>query len=54
MSMSFARNCSRYANVRLRAVVATYGFLDLGHTREYLKNPKMTQWVKSLLLDAAR
>jgi acetyl esterase len=42
------------ANVRLRAVVATYGFLDLGHTREYLANPKMTKWVKSLLLDAAR
>ena len=38
----------------LRAVVATYGFLDLGHTDEYLKHPRMSRWTKALLLDAAR
>jgi len=42
------------AHVALRAVVATYGFLDLGHTDEYLKHPRMSRWTKSLLLDAAR
>jgi acetyl esterase len=42
------------ANVPLRAVVATYGFLDVGHTDEYLKHPRMSRWTKALLLDAAR
>jgi acetyl esterase len=42
------------ANVPLRAVVATYGFLDLGYTDEYLKHPRMGRWTKALLLDAAR
>ena len=42
------------AGVSLRAVVATYGFLDLGHTDEYLKHPRMSRWTKALLLDAAR
>jgi acetyl esterase len=42
------------AAVRLRAVMATYGFLDLGHTREYLTNPRTPRWAKALLLDAAR
>jgi acetyl esterase len=42
------------ANVALRAIVATYGFLDLGHTGEYLKHPRMSRWTKAMLLDAAR
>jgi acetyl esterase len=42
------------ANIRPRAVVATYGFLDLGHTDEYLKHPRMGRMTKALLLDAAR
>jgi acetyl esterase len=42
------------AGVRLRAVVATYGFLDVGHTDEYLKHPRMGRWTKALLRDAAR
>jgi len=42
------------AQIALRAVVATYGFLDLGHTHEYLKHPRMGRWTKALLLDAAR
>ncbi len=42
------------AGVHLRAVVATYGFLDLGHTGEYLKHPRMSRWTKALVLDAAR
>ena len=42
------------ARVELRAVVATYGFLDLGHTDQYLANPRMSRWTKALLLDAAR
>jgi acetyl esterase len=42
------------AGVSLRAVVATYGFLDLGYTQEYLAHPKMSRWTKALLLDAAR
>jgi acetyl esterase len=42
------------AHVALRAVISTYGFLDLGHTDEYLKHPRMSRWTKSLLLDAAR
>ena len=42
------------ANVSLRAVVATYGFLDVGHTDQYLKHPRMSRWTKALLLDAAR
>jgi acetyl esterase len=42
------------AKVPLRAVVATYGFLDLGHTDEYLKHPRLPRWTKALLLDAAQ
>jgi acetyl esterase len=42
------------ANVSLRAVVSNYGFLDLGHTSQYLANPRMPRWAKSLLVDAAR
>ena len=42
------------ANVSLRAVVASYGFLDLGHTNEYLANPRVPRWAKGLLHDAAR
>jgi acetyl esterase len=42
------------ARVGLRAVVATYGFLDLGHTYEYLKHPRLPRWSKALVLDAAR
>lgn len=42
------------AAIPLRAVIATYGFLDLGHTYEYLKHPRMGRWTKALLLDAAR
>jgi acetyl esterase len=41
------------ANVPLRAVVAAYGFLDLGYTTEYLANPRMPRWAKALLRDAA-
>jgi acetyl esterase/lipase len=40
--------------VSLRAVVATYGFLDLGHTEQYIAHPRMSRWTKALLLDAAR
>lgn len=40
--------------VRLRAVVATYGFLDLGHTAQYLEHPRMSPWTKAILKDAAR
>jgi acetyl esterase len=42
------------ANVPLKAIVATYGFLDLEYTGEYLKHPRMSRWTKALLLDAAR
>lgn len=42
------------ADVRLRAVIATYGFLDLGHTETYLAHPRMSRWTKALLRDAAR
>ena len=42
------------ANVPLRAVVATYGFLDVGHTPEYLANPRLPRWAKALMVDAAR
>jgi acetyl esterase len=42
------------AAVPLRGVVATYGFLDLGHTDEYLKHPRMSRLTKALLLDAAQ
>jgi acetyl esterase len=38
----------------LRAVVATYGFLDLGHTDAYLEHPRMSRFTKALLLDAAQ
>jgi acetyl esterase len=42
------------ARIALRAVVATYGFLDLGHTYEYLRHPRLPRWSKALVLDAAR
>jgi acetyl esterase len=42
------------ADVKLRAVIATYGFLDLGHTEQYLAHPRMSRWTKALLRDAAR
>jgi acetyl esterase len=42
------------ADVRLRGVVATYGFLDLGYTGQYIADPNIPRWTKSLLLDAAR
>jgi len=42
------------ANVALRAVVATYGFLDIGYIDRYRAHPKIPRWAKSLLLDAAR
>jgi acetyl esterase len=42
------------AGISLRAVVSTYGFLDLGHTGQYLAHPRMSRWTKALLLDAAR
>jgi acetyl esterase len=42
------------ADIRLRAVIATYGFLDLGHTEQYLAHPRMSLWTKALLRDAAR
>jgi acetyl esterase len=41
------------AHVALRAVVATYGFLDPGHTAEYLASPKIPAWSKGLIRDAA-
>jgi acetyl esterase len=42
------------ADIHLRAVLSTYGFLDPGHTAEYLKHPRMSRWTKALMLDAAR
>jgi acetyl esterase len=42
------------ANMPVRAVVATYGFLDLGHTAAYLAHPKLPAWSKGLIEDAAR
>jgi acetyl esterase len=42
------------ASVALRGVIASYGFLDLGYTHDYLANPKTPRWAKALLLDAAR
>jgi acetyl esterase len=42
------------ADVQLRAVVAAYGFLDLGYTPAYLANPRVPLWAKALLVDAAR
>ncbi len=42
------------ADIKLRAVIATYGFLDLGHTEQYLAHPRMSLWTKALLRDAAR
>lgn len=42
------------ADVRLRAVVATYGFLDIGHIDRYVAHPKIPRWAKSILLDSAR
>jgi acetyl esterase len=42
------------AGIDLRAVVATYGFLDLGYTHQYLAHPRLPRWTKALLLDAAR
>ncbi len=42
------------ADVKLRAVIATYGFLDIGYIDRYLAHPKIPGWMKSLLHDAAR
>jgi acetyl esterase len=42
------------AQIALRAVVAAYGFLDLGHTTQYLANPKIPRWSKGLIEEAAR
>lgn len=42
------------AGIELRAVVATYGFLDLGYVDRYLENPKLSTWTKRMLRDAAR
>lgn len=42
------------ANIKLRAVVATYPFLDPDCAHEYMANPKIAGWAKALLLDAAR
>jgi acetyl esterase len=39
---------------KLRAVVATYGFLDLGYTAEYLAHPRLPAFSKGLIRDAAR
>jgi acetyl esterase len=42
------------ANIALRAVVATYGFLDIGYIDRYRAHPKIPFWAKSFLYDAAR
>lgn len=41
------------ANVPLRAVVATYPFLDMRGAHVYLKHPKLAPWLKWLVFDAA-
>jgi acetyl esterase len=50
---SFARRVFD-ADVSLRAVIATYGFLDLGYTQSYVEHPKLPGWAKAMLVDAAR
>jgi acetyl esterase/lipase len=42
------------ADVALRAVVSTYGFLDLGYAPEYAKRTKIPAWARSMVIDAAR
>jgi acetyl esterase len=42
------------ADIALRAVVSTYGFLDLGYTAAYLAHPKIPAWSKDMIRDAAR
>lgn len=42
------------AGIDLRAVVATYGFLDLGYTDRYMAHPRLPSWAKTMLVDAAR
>jgi acetyl esterase/lipase len=42
------------ADIALRAVVSTYGFLDLGYTPKYLAHPKIPGWSKGMIRDAAR
>jgi acetyl esterase/lipase len=42
------------AGVALRAVVSTYGFLDLTYLDRYLANPKIPLWAKAMLYDAAK
>ncbi len=42
------------AGVALRAVIAAYGFLDLGHTPQYLMQPKLNSFSKAIIRDAAR
>lgn len=42
------------ANIDVRAVIATYGFLDLGYTDTYIAHPRMPGWLKTMMIDAAR
>ncbi len=42
------------AGVAFRAVVAAYGFLDIGYTSTYLADPRIPAWSKGLIRDAAR
>jgi len=42
------------SGLSLRAVLSTYGFLDLGYTGDYLAHPRMNRLAKAVLLDAAR
>ena len=41
-------------DIPLRAVIATYGFLDIAYIDRYLANPKLPRWMKAMLLDAAK
>jgi acetyl esterase len=41
------------AAIPLRAVVATYPFIDLTETDRYLSHPKLSKWTKGLVLDAS-
>ncbi len=42
------------ADLALRAVVSTYGFLDLGFAPEYAKRTKIPAWARSMVIDSAR
>ncbi len=42
------------AGVTPRVALATYGFLDLGYTSQYLANPRIPSWGKRLIEDAAK